>query len=292
MYSCLPSKKLSSLKKISMLHKSTFPRNTSQKILIPRNPFHIVDIRPWPLLGAIRAFNLAAGLIAWFHAHSFYLLIVGTISIALTMAQWWRDVIRESTFIGYHTSYVVQAHRFGILLFIASEAMFFFAFFWAFFHSRLAPTPQIACVWPPPGTQTINPFAVPLLNTAVLLASGFTVTWAHHALLAAHQTETLRALTVTCLLGLYFTHLQLHEYREAPFTIADGIYGSVFFVSTGFHGLHVIIGTTFLIICLYRAFALQFSSDRHFGFEAAAWYWHFVDVIWILLYLCIYWWGS
>lgn len=208
------------------------------------------------------------------------------------MAQWWRDIIRESTFIGYHTSYVVQAHRLGIILFIISEVMFFFSFFWAFFHSALAPTVQIACTWPPPGIEPINPFSVPLLNTAVLLASGFTVTWAHHGLIAGSRKNALQALFITCSLGLYFTKLQLQEYYDAPFTIADGIYGSVFFVSTGFHGLHVIIGTLFLLVCLYRTYAIHFSTDRHVGFEAAAWYWHFVDVVWIFLYLCIYWWGS
>lgn len=257
-----------------------------------RQPFHLVEHSPWPLIGSLGAFNLTTGLAAWFHGYGPKLLIIGIILIILTILQWWRDVIREGTFQGHHSSLVLKGLKFGIILFIISEVIFFFGFFWAFFHRSLAPTPQIACTWPPPGIDPINPFSVPLLNTAVLLASGVTVTWAHHSLTSGNDSETTTALIWTTFLGAYFTYLQLNEYYDAPFTIADGIYGTTFFVATGFHGLHVIIGTTFLLVCLIRAYACHFSTDRHFGFEAAAWYWHFVDVVWIFLYLCIYWWGS
>nr|YP_009992496.1 cytochrome c oxidase subunit III [Platynereis cf. australis PA-2020]QNN93066.1 cytochrome c oxidase subunit 3 [Platynereis cf. australis PA-2020]QNN93092.1 cytochrome c oxidase subunit 3 [Platynereis cf. australis PA-2020] len=257
-----------------------------------RQPFHLVEFSPWPITGSLGAFSLTIGLTAWFHGHGLTCLIMGLIIIILTMIQWWRDVIREGLFLGHHTSYVNKGLRWGMVLFIASEVLFFLAFFWAFFHSSLAPTPELGCSWPPTGITPINPFSVPLLNTAVLLASGVTVTWAHHSLMEGSRPETIQALTLTILLGGYFTFLQLLEYIESPFTIADSVYGSTFFVATGFHGLHVFIGSSFLAVCLGRVLVHHFSTSHHFGFEAAAWYWHFVDVVWIFLYLCIYWWGS
>lgn len=257
-----------------------------------RQPFHLVEYRPWPLTGAVGAFGLTVGTVAWFHNYSPAPAFIGFLIIILTIIQWWRDIIREGTFLGFHTSYVTQGLRWGIILFITSEIIFFFAFFWAFFHSRLAPTPELGCCWPPTGINPLNPFSVPLLNTAVLLASGVTVTWAHHSLIEADRLGAIQALVLTVILGGYFTFLQAGEYLEAPFSIADRVYGSTFFVATGFHGLHVLIGSTFLLICLLRTVSHHFSSGHHFGFEAAAWYWHFVDVVWIFLYICIYWWGS
>ena len=257
-----------------------------------RQPFHLVEYRPWPLTGAIGAFALTIGTAAWFHNYTPICSILGALIIILTMIQWWRDIVREGTFLGHHTTCVTKGLQWGIILFITSEVIFFFAFFWAFFHRRLAPTAEIGCSWPPTGIQPLNPFSVPLLNTAVLLASGVTVTWAHHSLMEKSQQSTTQALTLTVLLGIYFTFLQAGEYLEAPFSIADRIYGSTFFVATGFHGLHVLIGSSFLLVCLLRNIFSHFRKRHHFGFEAAAWYWHFVDVVWIFLYLCIYWWGS
>lgn len=259
---------------------------------MPRQPFHLVEFRPWPLTGAIRALFLTAGLTAWFHNYNYSCIFLGFLVILLTINQWWRDVVREGTFQGHHTFHVTKGLRWGIILFITSEVMFFFAFFWAFFHRSLAPTPELGCTWPPTGIDPINPFSVPLLNTAVLLASGVSVTWAHHRLLERQHFNASFRLLITILLGAYFTLLQLSEYWEAPFSIADRVFGSTFFVATGFHGLHVLIGTTFLLICFLRHLSKHFASNHHFGFEAAAWYWHFVDVVWIFLYLCIYWWGS
>ena len=257
-----------------------------------RQPFHLVEFSPWPLTGSLGALILTIGLTSWFHLFRIPCMIIGLIIILLTIIQWWRDVVREATYQGHHTTPVIKGLRWGIILFIASEVLFFFAFFWAFFHRRLAPTPELGCNWPPTGIQALNPFAIPLLNTAVLLASGVTVTWAHHRIIESQYTQTSQALTLTIILGVYFTALQATEYLETSFSIADSAYGSTFFVATGFHGLHVLIGSSFLLICLLRAIAHQYSTYHHFGFEAAAWYWHFVDVVWIFLYLCIYWWGS
>jgi len=257
-----------------------------------RQPFHLVEFSPWPLTSSIGAFTLAIGLARWFHGHGIICLLIALSLIIISILQWWRDVVREGTFIGHHTTPVTTGLRWGIILFITSEVIFFFAFFWAFFHSRLAPTPEIGCCWPPSGISPLNPFRVPLLNTAVLLARGVTVTWAHHRLMEGNRNNAIQALFLTVSLGAYFTFLQAGEYIAAPFTIADRVYGTTFFVATGFHGLHVLIGSTFLFVCLIRTIASHFSMGHHFGFEAAAWYWHFVDVVWICLYLCIYWWGS
>nr|ABR21232.1 cytochrome c oxidase subunit III [Heteronotia binoei] len=254
--------------------------------------FHMVDPSPWPLTGAMAALLMTAGLAMWFHYNTQTLMNLGLLTMFFTTYQWWRDIIRESTFQGHHTKMVQAGLRYGMALFITSEVFFFLGFFWAFYHSSLAPAPELGGLWPPTGITPLNPFEVPLLNTAVLLASGVTVTWAHHSIMENKRQEATTALTLTILLGSYFTLLQAMEYFEAPFTIADATYGSTFFVATGFHGLHVIIGTTFLTISLLRQINYHFTTDHHFGFEAAAWYWHFVDVVWLFLYISIYWWGS
>ncbi len=257
-----------------------------------RQPFHVLEYRPWPFLTAIGILGITCGAAAWFHNHGPTCLIIGLLLTSLTAIIWWRDVIREGTYIGFHSSVVSRGLRWAIIQFILSEVLFFAAFFWGFFHRRLAPTPEIGCTWPPTGIDPINPFSIPLLNTAILLASGVTVTWAHHSVINKSRTNTLQALSLTVTLGIYFTFLQAGEYLEAPFTIADRAYGTLFYVCTGFHGLHVLVGTMFLFVCLIRTFIHHFSNSHHFGFEAAAWYWHFVDIIWICLYLSIYWWGS
>nr|YP_010568180.1 cytochrome c oxidase subunit III [Odorrana hosii]UZC57600.1 cytochrome c oxidase subunit III [Odorrana hosii] len=254
--------------------------------------FHMVDPSPWPLMGATTAFLMASGLAAWFHHNMISILMVGLSLMFMTMYQWWRDVVREGTFQGHHTSPVQKGLRYGMILFITSEVFFFLGFFWAFYNASLAPTPEVGESWPPVGIAPFNPLEIPLLNTAVLLASGVSVTWAHHSIMQADRKSTIQALIITVILGFYFTLLQTAEYCEAPFTIADGIYGTTFFVATGFHGLHVIIGSLFLIMCLFRQLSFHFTSQHHFGFEAAAWYWHFVDIVWLFLYVSIYWWGS
>nr|YP_009454590.1 cytochrome c oxidase subunit III [Atrocalopteryx melli]AUG33612.1 cytochrome c oxidase subunit III [Atrocalopteryx melli] len=256
------------------------------------HPYHLVDQSPWPLTGAIGAMTMLSGMVSWFHLQNNSLMLMGMMILIMTMYQWWRDISREGTMQGLHTSKVVIGLRWGMMLFITSEVLFFFSFFWAYFHSSLSPAVELGSLWPPMGITPFDPMSIPMLNTSILLSSGVTVTWAHHSLMENSKTQTTQGLFFTVMLGLYFTSLQGFEYWEAPFTIADSVYGSSFFVATGFHGLHVMIGTMFLMVCLLRHNKNHFSSKHHFGFEAAAWYWHFVDVVWLFLYIAIYWWGS
>nr|AFQ62235.1 cytochrome c oxidase subunit III [Nargus velox]ALO70731.1 cytochrome c oxidase subunit 3 [Nargus velox] len=256
------------------------------------HPFHLVDYSPWPILGALSAMVSMIGLIKWFHIFEVNLFLLGMIAMMLIMFQWWRDVSREGTFQGLHTFNVTMGLRWGMILFITSEVFFFISFFWGFFHSSLTPSIELGMMWPPKGIVTFNPIQIPLLNTLILLTSGLTVTWAHHSLIENNFKMTSQGLLLTVLLGIYFSMLQAYEYMEASFTISDSVYGSSFFMATGFHGIHVIIGTTFLLVCLIRHLKNHFSNIHHFGFEAAAWYWHFVDVVWLFLYISLYWWGS
>jgi len=261
---------------------------------IQRHPYHLVDPSPWPILAGLSAFALTTGLVMYMHNYigGGYLLTSGFVSLVSVMGIWWRDVVRESTFQGHHTKPVQTGLKEGMILFIASEVMFFFAFFWAFFWSAAGPVVEIGCVWPPAGIEVLNAFEVPLLNTLILLTSGATCTWAHFALIEGNREQALAGLGLTVLLGILFTLCQAFEYIEAEFTLSDGIYGSTFFMATGFHGFHVLVGTTFLIVCLYRTFRNHFTTGHHLGFEAAAWYWHFVDVVWLFLFCTIYYWGG
>lgn len=255
------------------------------------HPYHLVDPSPWPYVMSCAALLTTLGAVIYFHYSQIFLFILGLISIALCMFIWLKDVVREATYQGFHTKAAVMGLKLGFLLFIVSEVLFFVSFFWAFFHSSLSPSVEIGVLWPPIGIEPLNPFSIPLLNTAILLSSGATVTWSHHAIVGGNRSEALTGLSVTVLLGLIFTGLQAFEYVEAPFSIADSVYGSTFFMATGFHGFHVIVGTVFLFICLIRLYKSHFTRSHHFGFEAASWYWHFVDVVWLFLYVCIYWWG-
>jgi cytochrome c oxidase subunit 3 len=209
---------------------------------------------------------------------------------------WWRDVIREAEFEGFHKPVVQLGMRYGMALFICSEVMFFAAFFWAFFDASLfpreVPYDLPGGVWPPEGVVPFEPFGLPFMNTLILLMSGVTVTWAHHALIKGDRKNLVLGLAITILLGICFTALQAFEYSHAGFTFTGGVYGSTFFMATGFHGFHVIVGTCFLTVCFFRARAGHFKPEHHFGFEAAAWYWHFVDVVWLFLFVCVYWWGG
>jgi len=254
------------------------------------HPYHLVERSPWPLTGALRAFITTRGLVRIIHNSDFKLIRLGLTATLLTIFQWWRDVSREATFQGHHTLIVKRGIKRGIILFIVRELLFFFRFFWAFFHARLSPDIELGMIWPPSGIRCFNPYHVPLLNTTILLSSGVTVTWAHHRILEKQYTNAFKSLLITILLGIYFTALQIFEYIEAPFTIRDRIYGTSFFIATGFHGLHVLIGTSFLIVNIIRIFYGHLSRYHHFRFEAAAWYWHFVDVVWLFLFTFVYWW--
>ena len=257
-----------------------------------KHPYHLVDPSPWPVAGAAAAGTMAVGGVLFMHDITPWLLPIGFLLVLLTMGLWWRDVVREATFDLLHTPIVQIGLRYGMALFIASEVMFFAAFFWAFFNASLFPTEATGFQWPPKGIETFEAFEIPFLNTLILLTSGATVTWAHHELRKGNQRRMVQGLLLTIALGVVFTAFQAYEYSHAAFGFRDGIYPSTFFMATGFHGFHVIIGTCFLIVCLFRGMRGHFKPDHHFGFEAAAWYWHFVDVVWLFLFSCVYVWGG
>jgi len=257
------------------------------------HPYHMVEPSKWPAVGSLAAFVMACGAVWYMHDGPPFVLLIGTAILFYTFYGWWRDVIRESLTRKFHTDIVSHGLRVGMILFIASEVMFFFAFFWAFFHASVPFLSLVAAeVWPPEGIVPFNPWNIPFLNTLILLTSGATITVAHHAVAAGDNRKAAQWLLYTVILGLIFTCFQAYEYAVAEFALTDGIYGSAFYLATGFHGFHVIVGTLFLIVCYFRAKNDQFKAEKHIGFEAAAWYWHFVDVVWLFLFVSIYWWGK
>jgi cytochrome c oxidase subunit 3 len=265
--------------------------------------YHLVNPSPWPAVGGASAFILAIGAVNWMHGGNWLIMALGFALVFYTMFMWWRDVIAEAHG-GDHTPVVSLHLRYGMIMFIASEVMFFVAWFWAFFDASLFTDEAIQAsrvavtggVWPPAGTKIFDPWHLPLVNTLILLTSGTTVTWAHHALLNNDRQGLKWGLVATVALGALFTCVQAYEYAHAQFAFSregeGNIYGSTFFMATGFHGFHVIIGTIFLLVCLFRAMKGHFTPQQHFGFEAAAWYWHFVDVVWLFLFSCVYVWAS
>ncbi|MCB9981971.1 MAG: cytochrome c oxidase subunit 3 [Rhodospirillales bacterium] len=268
------------------------------------HPYHLVRPNIWPLISAFAGGFFAMMMLMYFPGYREALQaggtnlpfpwgpLLGVVSIMICMFFWWKDVIYESVVEKAHTKIAEIGLRFGMALFIASEVMFFVAFFWAFFSSSLFPSQAIGFVWPPKNIHTIAAFDLPFLMTMILLLSGCTVTWAHHAILEGDNKNAVKALGVTVFLGLAFLCFQIYEYAHAHFGFTEGIFPSTFFMATGFHGFHVFVGTVFLAVCWARAQKGHFTPDRHFGFEAAAWYWHFVDVVWLFLFVAIYWWGS
>lgn len=298
----------------------------SLNIKAEQHPFHLVKPSPWPFFVGQGAFlfllvftltvmhnewysslpvnstlfglilnipmlGYILGKIVFFLTNCVFAKALTFMLLLLFLYSWFADIVTEAVYEGNHTQAVQTGLRYGMVLFIVSEVMFFFSFFWAFFHFSTATAITISGVWTPIGIDAISPFGIPLLNTGLLLLSGCTVTWAHHAILAGNRFNTTLGLSLTILLGAIFTGFQIFEYNEAGFAISSGAYGSVFFVATGFHGLHVLIGTIFLFVCLIRHILYHFTTEHHFGFEAAAWYWHFVDVVWLFLFIMIYWWG-
>ena len=264
-------------------------RNTFQA-----HPFHLVYPSPWPIFNALSLFNLTTSGVLTMHSFPFakQILLFALIMLIYSMSMWFRDVISEATYLGNHTLAVQRGLNIGVGLFITSEALFFLAIFWTYFHSGLSPTPEVGSHWPPTGIQSINPFELPLLNTVILLSSGVTVTYAHHSLIQGYRNGSLYGLVFTIILAVVFTALQGVEYTVSSFTLSDGIFGSCFYFGTGFHGLHVIIGTIFLSVGLWRTLAYHLTENHHLGLEAGILYWHFVDVVWLFLYVSVYYWGS
>jgi cytochrome c oxidase subunit 3 len=256
--------------------------------------FHIVDPSPWPFTTSIGSFGITFGSVLIFHFYEkgLQIFLLGLVIFLSSISCWWRDVIRESTFEGNHTKVVQAGLRIGMVLFIISEVMFFVSFFWSYLHSSLSPAIEIGCIWPPRGFEVLSAWGVPLLNTLVLLSSGVTLTWCHLSILGNAFRDGISSFLFTLMYASLFTALQYYEYMEAQFDISDGIYGSIFYMSTGFHGFHVIVGSIFILVCFIRYLNKHFTRKRHLGFECAAWYWHFVDVVWLILFFLIYYWGN
>lgn len=280
--------------------------------------YHILPPSITPILGSFSALTMFFGLVMWMHPEQFgygsLIFGIGSIGVVYTFYSWWADVVNEAQ-AGDHTP-VVQLHlRYGMIMFIASEVMFFVAWFWAWFDYSLFPVPlelikdaethaftvtnligqegaAALMQWPPKGLEVLNSMELPLLNTLILLCSGTTVTWAHHSLIHGDREGLKKGLWLTILLGLLFSSIQAYEYAAAPFPFGGLNYGTAFYMATGFHGFHVIVGTIFLAVCLGRTYKGHFTPKQHFGFEAAAWYWHFVDVVWLFLFITIYIWGG
>nr|YP_009867816.1 cytochrome oxidase subunit III [Nemania diffusa]QKG05015.1 cytochrome oxidase subunit III [Nemania diffusa] len=258
------------------------------------HPFHLVSPSPWPMYTSISLFSLASSGALSMHSFSagyniFYLALA---LVVFSMSFWFRDIITEETFLGNHTGAVQKGLNLGVILFIVSEALFFMAIFWAFFHSALTPTVELAGAWPPLGITPVNPFELPLLNTVILLSSGATITYAHHSLISGERQGALYGTIATVLLAIIFTCFQGVEYSLSSFTISDGIFGTCFYFSTGFHGLAILIGTIFIGTALWRIYRYHLTDNHHLGFEASILYIYFVDVVWLFLYVSVYYWGS
>ncbi len=273
--------------------------NFNNPVAIKKNkfqafPFHLVEKSPWPIINNFTLITMAISGVMYLHGFPYVgeILTLGFILTLSTMVLWFRDVITEATYLGDHTAQVQAGLNLGILLFIISEIMVFFSVFWAFFHSSLAPTIEIGGQWPPVGIQTLDAFAIPLLNTILLLSSGAFITWAHHAIIKGNRKDAIIGTFITIIIAIIFTALQAFEYSEASFSFADSIFGTVFYASTGLHGMHVIVGTLFILVGFFRLLNYHLTDSHHFGFEASILYWHMVDVVWIFLFIFVYVWSA
>jgi len=257
-------------------------------------PYHLVEPSPWPIVTSLSLLIVTVSAVMYFQGfpNGGKLLALGFILTAFGMILWFRDVIIEGTYLGNHTLEVQKGIEIGVVLFIVSEIFAFLSVFWGFFHSSLAPAIEIGGSWPPFGIEALDPFAIPLLNTVILLSSGAFITYSHHALIQGKRFDAINGAIWTIVLAIIFTALQAYEYSEASFTIADSVYGSCFFAATGLHGLHVIVGTLFILVGTLRIIFYQLTTNHHQGFEAAILYWHFVDVVWIFLFIAVYYWGG
>jgi len=248
-------------------------------------------LKGWPFFTIISTLRFLTRTIWIFFTKENKIILIRTILITLILIQWWKNISLERTIQGFHRHKVIFGLQAGIILFIISEILFFFSFFWTFFHNSLSPNIEIGNNWPPININTINPYQIPFLNTVVLLSSGIVVTLAHHNLIKKNNKKIEFFIICTLFLGIYFTFLQIWEYINRFYCIRDSRFGSTFFLATGFHGIHVIIGTFFLIVRTLRFKINYFSKKHHFNIEAASWYWHFVDVVWLFLYIFLYWWS-
>lgn len=262
-------------------------------MIIKFNPFHLVTRRPWPLMSSIQIYRLI--IITIFNNYiktTKNINFISTIFLIAISFKWWKNINREANKEGLHIKKTIKGIKIGILLFILSEIIFFARFFWSYFHSRIRPNVEIGQIWPPIEVKTFNPINVPLLNTIILVRSGFSITISHHLLIENKYKNRKNILILTFLLGFYFSLLQIIEYKQAEFCINDSAYGTIFFIATGFHGVHVLIGSSFIFIITISIKKILITKKHHIGFEIAAWYWHFVDIVWLFLYLSIYWWGK
>jgi len=257
-------------------------------------PYHLVEPSPWPILVSFSLLSLTLGAVMYMQGftHGGQLISLGFTLTVFGMILWFRDIITEGTYLGHHTIQVQKGLTIGVVLFIISEIFAFLSVFWAFFHSSLSPTIEIGGVWPPQGITPLDPFAIPLLNTILLLSSGAFVTYGHHALIQGDRRGAILGTLLTIIFAIIFTALQYYEYSESNFTMSDSVYGTVFYASTGLHGLHVIIGTLFILVGFVRIINYHLTDTHHQGHEAAILYWHFVDVVWLFLFIAVYYWGG
>nr|DBA43915.1 TPA_asm: COX3 [Bombus griseocollis] len=251
-------------------------------------PFHMVTISPWPIIVSINILNFLLSIILWIYLNNFLIMISNMFILTSSIIFWFRDIVRESTFQGMHSLFIIKMLKFSMIMFIISELFFFISFFWTFFHNSISPSIDIDSIWPPKMIKFFNPMEIPLLNSIILIMSGFTVTLSHYNLLNNKLNSSIFSLLFTIMLGFYFNVMQMFEYQNSYFCINDSIFGSIFFLSTGFHGTHVIIGTFMLMFSMVRMLNNHFSPIHHINFEFAIWYWHFVDVIWLFIYLFYY----
>nr|ALC75996.1 cytochrome c oxidase subunit III [Bemisia afer] len=251
--------------------------------------FHLVKTSPWPILSAVNLINMGIGLIKWITSSSFFFFFLA-LSIFI-MAQWWRDVIREPLYEGFRSTKINLTISLGMLFFIISEVWFFISFFWAYFYFSLSPDMSMGLMWPPYGISSFSYMDIPLLNTLILLISGFFVTWSHHSLISFNLNLAKMSLMLSMITGGYFLFIQSYEYTNSGFSFNDSVFGNSFFILTGFHGFHVIIGLLFISVSWFRLINKSFSPLSFYGFEYSIWYWHFVDLVWLFLYVFLYWWG-
>jgi len=281
-------------KKIRCNSENNNKKMTNNIIKFQHFPFHLVDPSPWPILTSFSLLNLTIGAVLYMHGYSYggHILSIGFFLTTYAMILWFKDVVIEGSYLGHHTKEVKNGLMLGVVLFIVSEVFAFLSVFWAFFHSSLSPAIELGGVWPPIGITPLDPFAIPLLNTFLLLSSGAFITYGHHALIQGNRKGAIDGVLITIILAVIFTALQYYEYAEAGFSIADGVYGSAFFASTGLHGFHVIIGTIFIAVAFVRIINYQLTNRHHNGFESSILYWHFVDVVWLFLFVAVYFWGN